>query len=411
MRRNIGIFSIVVVGYLIVLLFLWDLSPGSLLLPLNAFQCLSNETECSFGPIGFPDLLQNKSLGMNHFVAELGPQCGAWKQRDRMNQGLDRLLMQYTANRAWPKVGEGRGVIVLATSNLGRLKKYFISWKTNFFPYQTDRLSMLLLLTDHSLENGTDEFVSMFPWIKRWDCEKDFTFCRHVNRLDEGYDVLFVPIKGKKPFMIYIGHRNFRKPFKMVRDRKPFEWRKKVPGCHGIFNYAYVLMTNWYASGMLRLEILDYFDYFMKIDDDIKFIKPLVEDFINDRVVPKRSVLFHSMESIEDPSCAINLNHAISSFLGFESSLCERSLVAVRNDDEFKNETTMYYSNFIGGWLGLFTSPEMLHFSNFWYNYEPGMWEHRWGDQQFWTKAVGLFHTKERVISLEEYRNEYFKHK
>lgn len=411
MKPIISVISIVAVCSSIVLLFHWDLSPSDLQLSLNAYEYLSHETEHSFGPIGFPDLLKNKSLGMNHFEAELGPQCGAWKQRYPKKERSTRLLVHYTANREWPEPGEGRGVIVLATTNLGRLKKYFTSWRTNFFPYQADTMSMLLLLTDNSLKNGTDEFVSMFPWIRKWDCEKDSTFCQHMHRLDEGYDVLFVPIEGKNPFMIYLGFRDFEKPFKTVRDGEEFDWAKRVPGCHGTFRYSYVLMTNWYANSMLQLEMLDYFDFFMKIDDDIKFLKPLDEDFINDRVVPKRSVLFHTMETFDHAVCAVNLNHAVSSFLSSESSLCQRSLVAVRNDDVFKDETSIYYSNFMGGWLGLFTSPEMLHFSNFWYNYEPGMWEHRWGDQQFWTKAVGLFHMKERVMSLEEYRNQYFKHK
>lgn len=128
---------------------------------------------------------------------------------------------------------------------------------------------------------------------------------------------------------------------------------------------------------MLQLEILDHFDFFMKIDDEIRFLKPLDEDFINEWVVPKRSVVFHSMGMTESPSCALNLNVAISSFLGSESSLCQVTLFVVRKDNALRREMSIYDSNFIGGCLGLFSLPEMLHFSKFWYNYEPVLLEQR----------------------------------
>ena len=46
-----------------------------------------------------------------------------------------------------------------------------------------------------------------------------------------------------------------------------------------------------------------------------------------------------------------------------------------------------YYSNLIGGWNGLFRSPQMRSYASFWWNWDGG-WLHRWGDQQFWSHAL-----------------------
>lgn len=51
----------------------------------------------------------------------------------------------------------------------------------------------------------------------------------------------------------------------------------------------------------------------------------------------------------------------------------------------------VFTSEFVGGWLGFFTSPELLLYGVMWNNFPGGMWQYRWGDQQFWKTAVGLF--------------------
>ena len=51
----------------------------------------------------------------------------------------------------------------------------------------------------------------------------------------------------------------------------------------------------------------------------------------------------------------------------------------------------MFTSEFVGGWLGFFTAPEVLLYGLVWDSFPNGMWAYRWGDQQFWKSAVGLF--------------------
>jgi hypothetical protein len=37
----------------------------------------------------------------------------------------------------------------------------------------------------------------------------------------------------------------------------------------------YVLATNWYAHDLFRLRILDYFDWFFTLDDDVRILQKL----------------------------------------------------------------------------------------------------------------------------------------
>ena len=66
----------------------------------------------------------------------------------------------------------------------------------------------------------------------------------------------------------------------------------------------------------------------------------------------------------------------------------------------------MYYANFIGGWLGFFTAPEVLQSSGLVKSW-PGVWKYRWGDQQYWTRyqyffftSSGINHWKNRILGL-----------
>ena len=77
---------------------------------------------------------------------------------------------------------------------------------------------------------------------------------------------------------------------------------------------------------------------------------------------------------------------------------CDRSALSVAERycrNTWLNPHTVYYGNFVIGWLGLFTSPEALAFSM--YHWRNG-WEHPWTDQTFWhyallaTRATHLVH-------------------
>jgi hypothetical protein len=49
-------------------------------------------------------------------------------------------------------------------------------------------------------------------------------------------------------------------------------------------------------------------------------------------------------------------------------------------------------SHFITYWLGLYDAPETKALAEFWNGFHPrGMWDYRWGDQQWWTRPIAMF--------------------
>lgn len=66
----------------------------------------------------------------------------------------------------------------------------------------------------------------------------------------------------------------------------------------------------------------------------------------------------------------------------------------------WQNDSYIYLSEFVGGWLGMYTSPELMEYGRMWNYFPYAMWTWRWGDQQFWTKANGLFDDGSGILDL-----------
>lgn len=77
-------------------------------------------------------------------------------------------------------------------------------------------------------------------------------------------------------------------------------------------------------------------------------------------------------------------------------------------------EADCVYSNFIGGWMGFWQSPEVLAMNKYL------LWEHahiaflnRWGDQPVWSRGLKHFAPppwRQRMLALEPFRKRYFVH-
>lgn len=67
--------------------------------------------------------------------------------------------------------------------------------------------------------------------------------------------------------------------------------------------------------------------------------------------------------------------------------------------------------NFIGGWLGFWQSPAVMHFARLWWEWEGG-WTRRWGDQQYWMPALWMFGRNDSsgVADLTRLRYSMFRH-
>ncbi len=150
-----------------------------------------------------------------------------------------------------------------------------------------------------------------------------------------------------------------------------------------------------------QLRILDYFDYWWKIDDDVRWFNRLPMD-LTAQLVAERSIFFHTQMDFDPwPCIGAPLGQSIELFLHSESELCGRSLAAAAADAPWwTNDTVIYLSEFVGGWLGMYTSPELLEYGRIWNYYDSAMWKLRWGDQQFWTKANGLFDDGSHIMDL-----------
>ena len=57
----------------------------------------------------------------------------------------------------------------------------------------------------------------------------------------------------------------------------------------------------------------------------------------------------------------------------------------------FEWQADLWYTNFIGLDPAFFASPTVMDFGRYLFNYEDGYFTHRWTDQIFWHKAMGLF--------------------
>jgi hypothetical protein len=151
--------------------------------------------------------------------------------------------------------------------------------------------------------------------------------------------------------------------------------------CHKAHTGEYLVGTKWWVWAMARVAALDYFDYWLKVDADVVFNKRLVPSPA-EAMALTGAVFAHTSRLSEadgEAACAGTLDNATTAYL--------RAAGCAAVDPKQYDGGMYYYSNLIGGWNGLFRSPQMRSYASFWWNWDGG-WLHRWGDQQFWSHAL-----------------------
>lgn len=158
--------------------------------------------------------------------------------------------------------------------------------------------------------------------------------------------------------------------------------------CHPKHNQSYSLATRYYAHQMLRLRILEEYEYFMKVDADVRIVRD-----IDVGSLLQRSVFVHTATFAKDnPLCD-------ATALSTAKAYCTAKWIQPHR---------IYYSNFVIGWMGLFASDEVNAFSA--YHWDRG-WDFRWGDQTFWRYALLVTNTTQRVVDASFLRKDgYFQH-
>jgi hypothetical protein len=275
-----------------------------------------------------------------------------------------------------------------------------------------------------------------------------FLGCSPNLQLDSGYRVYFIDVaasnysrsytlkgekesrtvdyKNQRPIIIFATVHNFPKPSwaekededELFKNWKPFRLNRRYPT-----NYGYTKMTNWYSYYMLRLQLLDYFDYAAKLDNDVSFVAPFPMPNLPYQMSKEQHLMMMTTKDFytDDPRISQGVNPCLQSFVHEEIKYCGLS----KNDQEAHavqidynpwtwvnmneqnnllrpgggNDTTFFEksmnltfrAHFLVYWLGLYTAPEAIYMAKYWNDWHPrGMWDFRWGDQQWWPRPIAM---------------------
>lgn len=295
----------------------------------------------------------NVSLGLEH-VPEYGHQCNLVGVKRSLHKNGKYQAMTFTPNRRFQNDTVSDAIennvqlgFVLALGGhsnqyydygpfggLNGLMALWDSWTENFFAQVSNSTSIVLLLDERdfkrqnftkSVSEYIDKIVIGNMGAKAAECvvnrqqhrfhnsPRNIRHSPHVKRrpipsgctsnslnLDQGYKVYHLDVRksdssAQLPLIIFAGVHRFPVPdwAKNEDEERLFvHWRPRRMGRFKT-NYGYVKMTNWYSYHMLNLQILDYFDYAGKLDNDVSvqhhvhaWTSPLLKFYL-DWAIPK----------------------------------------------------------------------------------------------------------------------------
>lgn len=245
--------------------------------------------------------------------------------------------------------------------------------------------------------------------------------CTNELVLDQGYRVYYIDVASPKtsinqrPLIIFAAvHR-----FPLAEWVKPEEeenlfktWKPwRLPGRFPT-NYAYVKMTNWYSYHMLNLQLIDFFDYGGKLDNDVSFVAPFPEPNLPLKLATKNTKMMVTQNGwyYDDPRVAQGVHQCLNSWISDQTKLCKSKnlpLVPSGKDDPTfweSNLNATFRAHFLTFWFGLYTAPETYSLARYWNDWHPrGMWDFRWGDQQWWPRPISMFGTGNVAQEIDHY--------
>jgi len=155
-------------------------------------------------------------------------------------------------------------------------------------------------------------------------------------------------------------------------------------------SYTYIKYTTWYPHGSFHLELIDFFDYLMKLDSDIWLHKP-IPSYMLTHLAHDGAFLATGFPELTDDGDRGQVNET-NLYVSSLAQTCQIDhLVPAFHPKVIKEFNDVAYSNFMVTWLGFFTSPQLMHYSRHW-SKATSMFTHRWTDQQYWTIALLWFH-------------------
>lgn len=167
-------------------------------------------------------------------------------------------------------------------------------------------------------------------------------------------------------------------------------------------SYTYIKYNTWYPHGSFHLQLIDYFDYFMKLDSDVWLHRPIPADMLTHMAHDGAVLATGFTELTRDGDRGqVNETNKYVSTLAHDCNI--KHLVPAFHPKVIKEYNAVNYGNFMVTWLGFFTSPQVMHYSRAW-SKAPSMFHHRWGDQQYWTIAI-LWFQRHKYAPLVTYLN------
>lgn len=283
---------------------------------------------------------------------------------------------------------------------------------------------------------------------------KSDTNQNHYLNLDQGYFVYYYDYASMsentnlaqsaterklRPLMVFVSLHAFPRP-EWAKDQDEeylfVHWRPRRLNRRYPTNYGYVKMTNWYAYHMQNLQILDYFDYGIKLDNDVSFVNsfplpnlPLVMAQQGAKMLITTRDWYN-----DDPRICQGIRQCLQNYLHDENKICH---MAYHKDKDLaglathqaaidgselipgginytvfweNNMNVTFRSHFVAFWLGIYTSPQVKYFAQYWNDWDPrGMWDYRWGDQQYWPRPLALFgngNLTQEILHYEDFNSD-----
>jgi hypothetical protein len=308
--------------------------------------------------------------------------------------------------RTWDSLPNKRLLVVQFISK-ERVNQFVDSW-----PSHEDRLvsktrnSSILLACPHTdFQNITQGVVNQFKW-------------RLVEEFDHAHSFANGPLLHYKTLGnvdILLQPMNLHLPSYFLQN-------PTAPTCHRNrkWSLSYALYSGAvFSYHLIHLPLLNKFDYFLKVDTDIKFLKTMPFD-IGEYLAARNCLIGHSRiahsTDCEDESLTGVLQATKALKLSPPKSTgyrwCNQNFADVK-------PSVMFYGNFAAfSTHNLLLHPHVQSISRYLYeDFQDGYYSHRWGDQApFVMYACYLLdipdiENDEKVCDVSFLRDDIFRHK
>jgi hypothetical protein len=151
---------------------------------------------------------------------------------------------------------------------------------------------------------------------------------------------------------------------------------------------------------MLNLQILDFFDYAIKLDNDVSFVAPFPEPNLALKLAARGAKLMgtHKKWFNDDKRVSQGIKKCVHSYIDMESVRCQKSKGKITTNLLWKRDVlwlkpgglrasilwkddmrATLRAHFVVLWLGLYDAPEVKAMSKYWNDWHPrGMWDYRY---------------------------------